>query len=196
MTGHEVWGWETFFEEVGTFLRDAGRRFGNCTEEYAHYVVERLELCVQNISRLREHLEAHVSNVQQQNRAVVRSYANEMERLLECLRSLSREWQKYVEERERISEVLAYRVTTEHSPRRGRPHFVISQDQLEYLRSLSFTWKDIASLLGVSRMTIFRRRQEIRMLEEPSSSLDDRELRTVLAQMRRDLPELGEKMVI
>ena len=39
---------------------------------------------------------------------------------------------------------------------RGRPRFDISQSQLEYLASLSFSWSEIASLLGVSRMTIYR----------------------------------------
>ena len=193
---HEVWGWETFFEEVGAFLRDAGRQFGNCTEDYAYYAVERLEVCAQNVSHLRDHLEAQIRSVSQQNRAVVSSYKIEMEELLECLRALFQEWRKYLEERERVSESIAYRVSVEHNSGRGRPRFKISRDQLEYLRSLSFSWKDIASLLGVSRMTIFRRRQEFGMLEEPSRTLDQHELRTVLVHMRRELPQLGEKMVI
>ena len=38
----------------------------------------------------------------------------------------------------------------------GRPRFDISKEQLEYLSSLSFKWNEIAVLLGVSRMTIYR----------------------------------------
>ena len=32
----------------------------------------------------------------------------------------------------------------------------LSREQLEYLASLSFTWSEIAVILGVSRTTIFR----------------------------------------
>ena len=38
----------------------------------------------------------------------------------------------------------------------GRPRFAISRDQLLYLASLSFKWTEIAALLGVSRMIIYR----------------------------------------
>ena len=34
------------------------------------------------------------------------------------------------------------------------------------------------------------------MLAEPSRSLDDDDLKTVLTQMRRELPKLGERMVV
>ena len=39
---------------------------------------------------------------------------------------------------------------------RGRPRFDISKEQLLYLYSFSFSWSDIAKVLGVSRMTIYR----------------------------------------
>ena len=45
-------------------------------------------------------------------------------------------------------------------------------------------------------MTIFRRRQEFGILNEPSIEINDAELRVVLSQLRRTFPELGEKMVI
>ena len=34
-----------------------------------------------------------------------------------------------------------------------------------YLHSMGFTWVEIADLLGVSRMTIFRRRREFGLVE-------------------------------
>jgi len=34
--------------------------------------------------------------------------------------------------------------------------FDISREQIEYLSSLGFKWVEIAALLGVSRMTIYR----------------------------------------
>ena len=38
----------------------------------------------------------------------------------------------------------------------GMPNFLISKDQLEYLSSLGFRWKEITIRLGVSRMTVYR----------------------------------------
>ena len=51
---------------------------------------------------------------------------------------------------------LAYQAPVTHLGRLGRPEFEISKDQPIYLASLSFTWTDIAALLCVSRMTIYR----------------------------------------
>ena len=33
---------------------------------------------------------------------------------------------------------------------------LIAKEQIEYLLSISFTWTDIAALLGISRMTLYR----------------------------------------
>ena len=34
--------------------------------------------------------------------------------------------------------------------------FEIAKEQIEYFLSISFTWIDIAALLGISRMTLYR----------------------------------------
>ena len=65
-----------------------------------------------------------------------------------------------------------------------------------YLHSLSFTWTEIASLLGVSRVTVYRQRQEFGLLNDPSVEINDAELQIVLSQLRRTFPQLGEKMII
>ena len=52
-----------------------------------------------------------------------------------------------------------YYALTEKSDRSAR--FVISRGQLERLRSNSISWFYIARILGVSRSTIHRRRQEL-----------------------------------
>lgn len=94
-----------------------------------------------------------------------------------------------------MAESMSYRVEVTKSIGRGRSHFLISRDQLEYLRSLSFTWTNIAALIGVSRMTIFRQRLDFGMLQEPVRTLNDSELRSKLSEIRRIFPEAGEKMI-
>ena len=45
-------------------------------------------------------------------------------------------------------------------------------------------------------MTIFRRRVEFQMSNEAARYVEDQELRTVISSVRRDLPNVGEKMVL
>ena len=69
--------------------------------------------------------------------------------------------------------VTAYAVPVDTHRRRGCPQLEISRDQLEYLVSLSFNWTQIAAILGVSRMTVYRRRREFGMLDEPRTNIND-----------------------
>lgn len=193
---HELWGWEALFQQLNSFLHDADRHFGNATVNYAQYVVDRLEVIVRTICHLKEHIQAEITDIDERNRHIAVHYVQDMEDLLHCLRPLSQEWQNYLDIKERYSDAVAYHSPLDHTSRRGRPRFIVSCEQLLYLRSLSFTWTEIASLLGVSRMTVFRRRQEFGILNDPSIEINDAELRVVLSQIRRTFPELGEKMVI
>ena len=77
----------------------------------------------------------------------------------------------------------------------GRPKCEITSDQLDYLHSLSFSWTEISHLIGVSRMTIYRRRVEYGMMDETSRTLSDEALSEILRELRVELPELGETMV-
>ncbi len=95
----------------------------------------------------------------------------------------------------------AYHAPVEYSQcrneerRRGRPRFHVSREQLEYLAALSFSWTEIASVLGVSRMTVFRRRREFHMVNtgEPITISD---LVTLLREMRMEFPDMGQTIVL
>ena len=43
---------------------------------------------------------------------------------------------------------------------RGRPPFSVDTEQIIYLREIGFTWKEVATMLGISRMTLYRRRKQ------------------------------------
>lgn len=191
----ELWGWEVFFKEIASFLRESGRQFGSCSENYANYAIERLEVCNITVSRLKEHLENGITCVQSEYNEVTR-YKNNMEALVVHLRSLSEEWDRYIASMEHISESLRYTVAKTESSGRGRPRFIIDKEQLEYLCSLSFSWTDMALLLGVSRMTLYRRREEFGMLDEPSRVLNDSELKTKVSEIKNTLPGVGEKLIL
>lgn len=68
----------------------------------------------------------------------------------------------------------------------SRPKFIITQEQLEYLRELGFNWQKISELLGVSARTVRNVRHELGMAvgsnHDNISDLEvDREVRNVLA---------------
>ena len=108
------------------------------------------------------------------------------------LQSIWHEYQNSIEERS----ATQYSVAVEHTQQKGRPRFSITREQLEYLHSLSFTWDTIASMLGVSRMTIYRRRQEYGLLNEPMQHLNDNELHTVVENLLVHLPYSGESILM
>ena len=78
--------------------------------------------------------------------SVVLYYGERLSTLQGLLQSLHVEWQQYRDSVECASVRSRYHAPVEHRPF-GRPRFLIQPDQLEYLRSLSFTWVEIASLL-------------------------------------------------
>ena len=104
-------------------------------------------------------------------------YLFQLEELLTCLRQLSALWENYLDQLELQICVAGYAVRVDRSHRGlGRPRLDIGRDQLEHLLSLSFNCTQIASILGVSRMTVYRRRQEFGMLDEPRTNISDGEL--------------------
>ena len=193
----ELLGWQSFFEELQSFLISSGRHFDSANETYGNYVVERLETCIISLNALRENLgETAVSDV---NGTLVR-YKSDVEQLLSICRSLSVEWEQKVQEIEVTSDrhVYSYRAPVQVSSRRsrGRPRFSVSKEQLLYLSSLSFSWTDISHMLGISRMTVYRRRIEYGLSRDTSNNLSDEQLHTILREIKAGKPDLGEVIVM
>ena len=59
---------------------------------------------------------------------------------------------------------------------------------------MCFSWVQIAKLLGVSYMTVYRRRLEFGMTGNDGTNITDAELRVVLRQLRLELPSLGQTL--
>ena len=193
-----VWGWETFFDDLLGFLRVAERHFGTANHAYARHIVERLNTCIRSLSNLKDHLNGAMAtrtNSTQGEEGVIHHFSMQITELTECVRSIANKWEEYVEQFDSLRMVDAYHAPTVPSIGPGRPRFQITQDQLEYLASLSFTWTEIASLLNVSRMTIYRRRQEYGLLNTPTTNITDDELQAIIHQMHSQLPEMGESIV-
>ena len=70
------------FEQLATFICNLGRQFGSCDEACTHYAIERLEICIVNITHLKYHLESNVENAKQQSCAVTVKYRDHISMLL------------------------------------------------------------------------------------------------------------------
>lgn len=79
---------------------------------------------------------------------------------------------------------------------RGRPRFLITREQLEHLISYDFSCPSIASMLGVSVRTVYRRMQEFSMsIQESYSDISDNDLDEKVALLKQDYPNAGYRMI-
>ena len=77
----------------------------------------------------------------------------------------------------------------------GRPLLSVDMYEVEFLRSLRFTWTDIASLLGVSRSTLYRRITIANLTNQNYSTLSDCELDSIICRLKADHPNDGEVLI-
>ena len=76
---------------------------------------------------------------------------------------------------------------------KGRPRLDVDRQQLEFLRSLAFSWKEIANVLGASIKTLQRRAQEWGI---PSyTNITDTDLADAVREFKNRFPHAGEAVV-
>ena len=110
------------------------RHFGIASENYTQYAVERLEVCVVNVRDLRYHL-THRGATDEELRVIIEQYDTQLRELLHCMEGLYVMWLEYFDKL----------LVQQHMV----PRLCITRGQLEYLKSLAFTWSEIATILGV-----------------------------------------------
>ena len=161
-------------------------------------MVERLEICIINVRDLRQHLtDVDQEQITVEECEVLQLIVADLTELLHCIEALSVQWSEYCDELVTPNFVHAYHCPVECIGSRERPRLCITRSQLVYLKSLSFTWSEIAAVLNVSRMTLYRRRVEYSMLQDdPSEVLTDSQLEQKLREMRQNYPQFGETMAM
>ena len=195
----EVWGWESFFQELELFLVAANQGIITNSVMFAQYVQERLRICVQALSNMLAYLESTASSLTGVQAEVSELMADLFE-IRDCCAVLQGIWDSRLDEIDSESSGLSSRfqvLSIRSSTGGGRPQFLITEDQLTYLRSLNFSWTHIADLLGVSRMTVYRRRRDFRIVDsEYGNQLADAELVSLLQQLRQSMPNMGETLIL
>ena len=79
----------------------------------------------------------------------------------------------------------------------GRPKYVVSCEQLVFLRELHFTWTTIAQMYGISRQTLYNIRSHNMTGAEFSAftQISDEDLKRTIHEIKLSLPECGQCMV-
>lgn len=77
----------------------------------------------------------------------------------------------------------------------GRPVLHVDIGYVIHLRSLHYTWTKIATMVGVSRATLYRRLQEAGILPDDYTALTNAELDETIRSIKQDHPNDGEKLM-
>lgn len=185
-------GWERYFTELSSFIRLICRHEDSANENFVEFACDRLEMCVGHVSSLIHHLQTFlVHDETEAERNVRERYSMYLTELKECLLSMLRRWLRSFDQVQSSYSASSIRTTL-----RGRPKFQITKQQLEYLRSMSFKWVQIAEIIGVSYMTVLRRRGEFGMrMMNHGGNMTDAQLMEFIQQLRREMPSLGQTII-
>ena len=190
--------WTRYFNELASFLDNCERQMGIANEDFAEYVVERLGIAIVNVSAITEHMCAQMQGSDtlssSEHVQVGARYCQHLNELVELLRLLLRQWQDYQDDYETRGR-FSYNAQLVYTNQPGRPRFNVTVPQLQYLRSMSFTWVQIAGILGVSYMTIYRRRQELGISDTVGRTITDDELHQQVRQIKAQFPTIGQTMI-
>ena len=78
----------------------------------------------------------------------------------------------------------------------GRPKVEINIDDVEFLRSLKFSWERITDIIGVSRSTLMRRIHDEGVVIETFSNISDEQLDHLVSRVKLQHPYDGERLMI
>lgn len=77
----------------------------------------------------------------------------------------------------------------------GRPPKPVDVDDILDLRALNYKWTKIATILGISRATLYRRLEDSGISPDDYTPLSDEQLDEVICTIKRDHPNDGEVLL-
>lgn len=179
--------WTDFFTNLSSFLHTCETRYGEAEERFTEYALERLSHSYQSLQDMADII------------GRTDGLNGLRDDLLELLQSVLHTWQQWSEYSDALDaqQTVNYYLPPIESSRhrRGRPRFDVSREQLQYLRSLSFSWTAIARMLVISRMTVYRRRVEYGLLDDRPSSISNQQLIDNVHEILTQHPHVGQTFI-
>ena len=153
------------------------------------------EQLVTNIARLEEAIDRLcwlLSAISESNiGGVAANFKGQLEDMKRNLEAL----QLQLFEKKRLLESETYQCQREQG-NVGRPRFIISREQILYLREFSFKWTEIADILGVSISTLNRHRASLGLGSEPRfTAIADDDLDALVREIVGRSPFSGIRIV-
>ena len=125
---------------------------------------------------------------------LMRYLDNETTRAYAHIVHLVREAREAVTNANHSRRTEAFQASSIFTGQRGRPKLEVPQEQLQFLVERRFNTPQIASLLGVSQLTVERRLSECNLNISTYSNLSDQELDAVISRsILTDFPQTGYK---
>ena len=145
--------------------RDCERNEDTTDQRKLEYICERLENCIAHIRTLYAQIDEEVADSDDG----LRELDSGMSGLLVVLNERLPYW------REKLEVSYQAEPTTHSSShqfatipvREVDHHLKYTLSRSFFLRELNFTWQTIAAMLGISRMTLYRKRVEAGIVEDP-----------------------------
>ena len=129
-----MWGWSHYFSELA---QSTENDFGSVNRQYTEYCISRLALCYRNVNAVKESVQTHNNDAESSD---LQTIEQDLTELLECISQMFSQWQQYLHTIDEEDDSICYRAPIQApSGSRGRPPFIITKEQLVYMRSLSFS---------------------------------------------------------
>lgn len=77
----------------------------------------------------------------------------------------------------------------------GRPKMMINVEHVELLRSVGFTWQEVADAVQVSRTTLWRRLKEMNVSTSRYSDISEEDLDHLIRGLQQEFPNCGQVMI-
>ena len=187
--------WENFFSSVLVVLRETSEENFSLDQRTISYATARIENCLTGLQRIIDRLHDAATT------EGMIDLISKAKQLYERFSTLYTFWNENRQSGDHIQppHSLQYRSVVQDSDRtgrKGRPTLSIERSQVEYLRSLQFSWSEIASLLGIGRMTLYRRRRSWGMLGRGFIEITDEDVETLVLDIKAEMPDVGERMLL
>lgn len=181
-----MYSWSEYFHQISLFLTSCGRQHGVANQNYCEYAIEHLSVISQGLSNV-------LSAIRESNSSTLIRIQQEVAELQQVVNGICRLFIRYHDSLD--DSRYHYAVPLQYSGRPGRPLCLIDREQLEYMRSLSFSWAMIGRMLIVSRSTLYRRRVEFGLNGTSESPISDHDLNQLVHQTITQHPYVGQSFV-
>ncbi len=195
--------WISFFELVVGITKEFRLKVSRNSElAVLEGMYEKLEFCITGVSRV----ECVIADALENDVSICYLHS-EIGRLLGHLYEDFEKLQDFLIEKQSIAAVPVDRfpsgvfnslTSQNHVVRhRGRPSLSIDIETVIFLRSLNFSWINIAASIGVSRSTLYRQCQELGVHDvEKQQFFSYVDLLPVVQDIKENFPDIGERILM